>query len=212
MACLAQMVVYGVRVTRRRCCASIPRPTCPYFPLTASRSRQVQVAARQPASGWHDGCIPSARRPYQIDCTSDPPIITEMGGPHPGDWKWHGAVLSPYDNCIYGIPQFAESVLKIDPQTQTTSEIGGPFPGASPTGKHKWYGGLLGGDGCIYGIPQCATSVLKIDPFTQTATMMGSLEAGGWKWHGGVTGKDGCIYGIPANADSVLRSTRSRRR
>ena len=151
-------------------------------------------------------CIPShAPTVLKIDCTSDPPIITEMGGPHPGDWKWHGAVLSPYDNCIYGIPQFAESVLKIDPQTQTTSEIGGPFPGASPTGKHKWYGGLLGGDGCIYGIPQCATSVLKIDPFTQTATMMGSLEAGGWKWHGGVTGKDGCIYGIPANADSVLK-------
>lgn len=52
---------------------------------------------------------------------------------------------------VAAIPQFAESVLKIDTRTQVVSEIGGPFPGASPTGKHKWYGGLLGGDGCIYG-------------------------------------------------------------
>ena len=69
----------------------------------------------------------------------------------PGPWKWHGGVLSPIDQCIYAIPQFAESVLKIDTATEQVSTIGGPFPGASPTGKHKWYGGLLGGDGCIYG-------------------------------------------------------------
>ena len=129
-------------------------------------------------------CIPChAETVLKIDCTASPPRISEIGGPHPGIWKWHGAVLSPYDGCIYGIPQFAESVLKIDPQKQTTSEIGGPFPGASPTGKHKWYGGLLGGDGCIYGIPQCATSVLKIDPFTQEVSVLGSLPGGGWKWH-----------------------------
>ena len=97
-------------------------------------------------------CIPChAETILKIDCTSTPPVVSEMGGPHPGIWKWHGAVLSPHDNCIYGIPQFAESVLKIDPIHQKTFEIGGPFPGASPTGKHKWYGGLLGGDGCIYG-------------------------------------------------------------
>ena len=151
-------------------------------------------------------CIPShAPTVLKIDCTSDPPIITEMGGPHSGDWKWHGAVLSPYDNCIYGIPQFAETVLKIDPRTQEVSEIGGPFPGASPTGKHKWYGGLLAGDGCIYGVPQCADSVLKIDPATQRVSTLGKLAPNGWKWHGGVVGRDGCVYGIPSNADTVLK-------
>ena len=157
----------------------------------------------------HDGCIYCipchASTILKIDCNTTPPTLSEMGGPHPGDWKWHGGVLSPYDKCIYGIPQFAETVLKIDPLRQVTSEIGGPFPGASPTGKHKWYGGLLGGDGCIYGVPQNATSVLKINPFTQETTTFGELEAGGHKWHGGVTGLDGCIYGVPANADSVLK-------
>lgn len=115
-------------------------------------------------------CIPChASTVLKIDCTTNPPVISEMGGPHPGDWKWHGAVLSPYDQCIYGIPQFAETVLKIDPHNQTTSEIGGPFPGASPTGKHKWYGGLLGGDGCIYRCVLNASNAhtrCKTSPFT----------------------------------------------
>ena len=30
--------------------------------------------------------------------------------------------------------------VEIDPATQQVSTFGGPFPGASPTGKHKWYG------------------------------------------------------------------------
>ncbi|EOD04554.1 hypothetical protein EMIHUDRAFT_221054 [Emiliania huxleyi CCMP1516] len=151
-------------------------------------------------------CIPChADRVLRIDCSSDPPALSLVGDRHPGEWKWHGAVLSPHDKCIYAIPQFAEAVLRLDPAAGTTSLLGGPFPGASPTGRHKWYGGLLGGDGCIYGIPQCATSVLKINPWTQQVSTLGALPPGGWKWHGGVVGADGCIYGIPAHADEVLK-------
>ena len=151
-------------------------------------------------------CIPChADKVLKIDCTTGESVCTEIGDPMPGQWKWHGGVLSPHDGCIYGIPQFAETVLVINPATQAVTTLGGPFPGASPTGKHKWYGGLLGGDGCIYGIPQCAVSVLKIDPKKQQVTTIGKLPGGGWKWHGGVTGPDGCIYGIPANADTVLK-------
>ena len=51
-----------------------------------------------------------------------------------GKWKWHGAVLAPNNNCIYGIPQSAEDVLKINPDTGEVSTIGGPFPGTQ-----KWY-------------------------------------------------------------------------
>ena len=97
-------------------------------------------------------CIPChADKVLRIDCTTGESVCTEIGEPMPGEWKWHGGVLSPHDGCIYGIPQFAEAVLVINPATQAVSTLGGPFPGASPTGKHKWYGGLLGGDGCIYG-------------------------------------------------------------
>ena len=117
--------------------------------------------------------------------------------------------LSMGGRCIYAIPQFAEDVLKIDPATQRVTTIGGPFPGASPTGKHKWYGGLLGGDGCIYGIPQCANSVLKIDPRKQEVTTIGELPPGGWKWHGGVTGPDGCIYGAESLAGRLPSGLRT---
>ena len=89
-------------------------------------------------------CLPChAESVLRIDCTTAPPTITTIGAPLVGMWKWHGGVLSPYDQCIYAIPQFAESVLKIDTRSQTVSTIGGPFPGASPTGKHKWYATAL---------------------------------------------------------------------
>ena len=116
-------------------------------------------------------------------------------------WKYHGAGLSPIDNCLYCIPQFAETIMKIDP-SETVSFFGGPFPG-----RNKWYGGLVGPkDGAIYGVCQNATGVLRIDPSTQTATLHGDFEAGNYKWHGGTLSPvDGCIYGIPAHADTVLK-------
>ena len=64
--------------------------------------------------------------------------------------------------CIYGIPQCATSVLKIDPKQQQVSTIG-----TLPGGGWKWHGGVTGPDGCIYGIPANADTVLKIDPMAQ---------------------------------------------
>ena len=74
--------------------------------------------------------------PQGIPCHADSVLkivpetgeVTTIGGPFPGDWKWHGAVLAS-DGCIYGIPQFSEHVLKIDVAKQTCSLIGGPFLG-----------------------------------------------------------------------------------
>ena len=60
-------------------------------------------------------CIPChATTILRIDCNTNPPTLSEFGGPHEGLWKWHGAVLSPHDGCIYGIPQFAETVITIE--------------------------------------------------------------------------------------------------
>ena len=64
--------------------------------------------------------------------------------------------------CIYGIPQCATSVLKIDPKRQQVSTLG-----TLPGGGWKWHGGVTGPDGCIYGIPANADTVLKIDPMAQ---------------------------------------------
>ena len=116
-------------------------------------------------------------------------------------WKWHGAAVSPYDGCIYCIPQAAEYVMKFDPKTEQISFIGPAFPGVN-----KWYGGLLGkADGAIYGICQNASGILRIDPKTQQCTIHGDFPTGGYKWHGGVNHPDGNIYCIPAHEDAILK-------
>eukprot|EP01052_Picozoa_sp_SAG31_P063547 SAG31_NODE_22470_length_524_cov_4.200000_1_plen_141_part_01 len=63
------------------------------------------------------------------------------------------------DGKIYGIPWGADSVLIIDPATETadTTSISGVA-----SGDGKWFGGVLGGDGKIYGIPRNVDSVLTI--------------------------------------------------
>ena len=101
----------------------------------------VQVAAgdRRPKRRVSYGLPCHSDSVLKIDCNASPPAITTFGESvlkvdAPGPWKWHGGVLSPIDQRIYAIPQFAESVLKIDTATEEVSTIGGPFPGASPTG------------------------------------------------------------------------------
>ena len=125
-----------------------------------------------------------------------------LGSCGTGDWKFHGAVLSPRDGCFYCIPQFAEQVLRIDPKSDGCSLIGARFPG-----RNKWYGGLLGADNRIYGVPQNATGVLRIDPANSNnpCELFGSYPEGGYKWHGGTVGPNGEIYGIPAHAERVLK-------
>ena len=125
-----------------------------------------------------------------------------MPGASPGNqkWKYHGAAVSDYDGCIYCIPQAAEHVLKINPETEEMSFIGPPFKGVN-----KWYGGTLLPDGAIYGICQNATGILRIDPKTQKCTIHGNFPQGNYKWHGGVSHPNGNLYCIPAHADKVLK-------
>jgi len=72
-----------------------------------------------------------------------------------------GGVLAP-NGKIYGIPHTSDSVLIIDPETNTsdTTTITGL------TG--RWAGGVLAPNGKIYGIPYGFGSVLIIDPETNT--------------------------------------------
>ena len=122
-----------------------------------------------------------------------------------GKDKWLGGVLGA-DGCIYGIPQCAVSVIKIDPKKQQVSTIG-----TLPGGGWKWHGGVTGPDGCIYGIPANADTVLKIDPMTQEVMTLPfrytchHRDDGKYKYLGGVLGPDGRIYCIPSDADRVLR-------
>ena len=77
-------------------------------------------------------CIPChADRVLRIDCSSDPPALSLVGDRHPGEWKWHGAVLSPHDKCIYAIPQFAEAVLRLLPHAGQAVASAAPGDGVA---------------------------------------------------------------------------------
>ena len=175
--------------------------------------RGVEVPASVTGSVQAIYCMPSNGGKYGVlKILPDTDLVTTIGGPFPGDWMWHGGVLSEVDNCIYAIPCNADGVLKIDPRTDKVEIIGGPWP--EEPKRQKWYGGIIGYDGNIYGIPQCASGVLKINPHTQECTVVGKDEVSshgigekmGWKWHGGFCDKNtNVIYGIASNADAILK-------
>ena len=120
------------------------------------------------------------------------------------------------DGCIYGIPQNAGSVIKIDPRTDACSTIG-----SLEEGGWKWHGGNTAGDGNIYAIPCHADSVLKIDcsaaavaAGAQVSTIgAGKVPAGRarpdgkYKYLGGVLGPDGCVYAMPSDVSSPKKES-----
>lgn len=115
-------------------------------------------------------------------------------------FKWLRGIAVQGGTTIYGIPSNADSVLKITPETQEVTTVGGPF-----RGQWKWHGGVLARDGNIYCIPCNAEAVLKIVPRTGEITTIGGPLPGEQKWYGGALGHDGAVYGIPYNATGVLK-------
>eukprot|EP00049_Salpingoeca_infusionum_P009955 m.169329 g.169329 ORF g.169329 m.169329 type:complete len:159 (-) comp14492_c2_seq1:63-539(-) len=119
--------------------------------------------------------------------------------------KWAGAVLAK-NGKIYGMPRKADSVLIIDPETNTvdTTTMGGLEAG----GANKWGNGALGPDGRIYAPPfDTSDAVLIIDPQTNTTDMttLSGISVGGYNWDVLVYSPDvNAFYGIPRADRSVL--------
>ena len=129
-----------------------------------------------------------------------------LPAPSIGRGKYYGGLLGG-DGCIYGVPQCADGVLKIDPATQEVTTFG-----AVPGG-WKWHGGVVAEDGTIWGIPSNSDEVLRIDPFNEELSMLPfdytytchHRADGKYKYLGAVLAGDGCIYCIPSDADRVLK-------
>ena len=122
--------------------------------------------------------------------------------------KWHDGVLSRHNNnnnnnAIYCFPSNHDSVLKIDPSTNTAdwSSITGVGGGAL-----KFRSGVVGNNGLVYGIPYVSDFVLIVDPATDSLdkTTLGGLSQAPHKWQGGVVAPDGRIFCIPRSANAVL--------
>jgi hypothetical protein len=77
--------------------------------------------------------------------------------------KWQNGVLSIGEQCVYGIPLAAESLLRIDCSKETPSVTTWPLP--SPyKGLAKFEGGVAGPNGILYTVPNNHKAVLKIQP------------------------------------------------
>ena len=132
---------------------------------------------------------------------------------HEGDWKWHGGAITRDGNLIYGFPNNAAHVLKIDTRTDTITLLDMPIIGGGHRvphdGKYKYLGGAIANDFCLYLFPCEAERVLRICTRTDKLTLVGPrLTEGGSKFQNGFCSKiDGAVYAIPQRSRGVLRIT-----
>jgi hypothetical protein len=146
-------------------------------------------------------------------------VLTIEPGPHPNNmarlginevsscviqkYKWLRGV--PVGADIFGIPCWANEVLRVDTSTGSVSTFGDLRNDTAGIGHWGWHGGAFSPDGKIYGVPCNALRVLEIDPKTKTARTVGPILDGKNKWYGGILDKDGAVVCVPFNARSILK-------
>lgn len=101
-----------------------------------------------------------AERVLKIDVTTD---ILELVGPLllDGENKYQNGFVAR-DGCLYGIPQRALGVLRIDPRDDHVDVMACSEDMIGT--KDKFEGGVMGHDGCIYCIPLRAKTCVKVVP------------------------------------------------
>lgn len=96
-----------------------------------------------------------------------------------GDWKWHGGLITLDGKIIYGFPNNADTVLKLDTTNDTLTLIGGPDILRSgrhrvpQDNKYKYLGGAITPDGKIFLFPCDAERVLMIDSKSDHVSCVG---------------------------------------
>jgi hypothetical protein len=78
-----------------------------------------------------------------------------------GENKYQNGFVAS-DGCLYGIPQRAMGVLRINPYDDHVDVM--PCSGNMISIKDKFEGGVMGKDGCIYCIPLRAKTSVKVVP------------------------------------------------
>jgi hypothetical protein len=127
---------------------------------------------------------------------------------------WFGGLVGS-DRCIYGIPQNANGVLKINPVTQDCTILG---DGVLGDGMWKWHSGLaINGGRQIIGFPINADTFLVIDVEEGRLSTVGDdtiFKSGRhripqdrrYKYLGGASTIDGTYtYLFPCDAERVIK-------
>ena len=122
-----------------------------------------------------------------------------LGGPYVGKFKWLRGVTCPH--VVYALPSNAHTILRIDPATQSVSQVD---YGATGEEKWQWHGGVYS-NGHVFAVPCNATQVLKINAETDQVEFIGGPWEGKHKWYGGILASNGAMYCIPQTAPGVLK-------
>lgn len=143
----------------------------------------------------------------KIDPSTD--TATTFGGPYPtGFFKWGGGCLAP-NGMLYFVPTASNGlnpggrgILKIDPETDTITEIGqGQILGAGTNS--GWGAACVGHDGMVYGIPagSLRRQILRINPLNDSYSILGSYSptVSTISHVGGCIANNGMIYAVPSS-------------
>ena len=129
-----------------------------------------------------------------------------------GGWMWHGGMLNKESTVVYGFPNNADHVLKVDTTTDTVTLLGGASvleSGRHRTpqdGRYKYLGGACDAYGNGYCFPCDSERVLMINTNTDEVKCIGPvLLEGENKWQNGFCGGDGAVYAVPQRSKCVLR-------
>ncbi len=133
--------------------------------------------------------------------------------------RYQGAVLAA-DGLIYATPRGASFILRLDPQTGTSEEVGPDFSDTTDWRRDKWYGGLLAPSGEIILVASDEPQNLRYDPANvANATSLSPVfpeaddnedgctvdpDPGCNKWRGAVRAPNGHIIACPRNGAYVL--------
>jgi hypothetical protein len=112
--------------------------------------------------------------------------------PETGDCLWSSGALAT-DNSIYYMPYCARRIMKLNPDNDTLSSVGGYLGGDKYS--YQYVGTVVGNDDYVYGIPDVATRFVKFDPTNpDTTSSVGEEAEEEFMCEKGVLGGDGYIY------------------
>ena len=104
--------------------------------------------------------------------------------PERGRSLWRSGALAA-DNSIYYMPSSARRIMRLNPDNDTLSSVGGDLGG-----REMYSGTVVGNNDCLYGMPFFAKHIIKFDPEDPdiTCTVGGEAEIGFYCGDGGVLG------------------------
>jgi hypothetical protein len=139
-------------------------------------------------------CAPwNSNRILKID-TIDGTVETldDVELPETGGHLWASGALAA-DNNIYYMPADARQIMRLNPDNDALSSVGGDLGEDA----FKYKGTVVGNDDCVYGIPFDVAHIVKYNPADpDTTCTVGEEAEEEFDCGNGVLGGDGEIYSV----------------